>query len=506
MEMNCFQGKITINNGRIKLLEKDRNNLEIITENNKYSFENAYAYPGFTDSHGHVLALGKQLNGINLSVMNSAEECVSEAKKHVTMKGNWLIGSGWNHELWFSQVLPEAKIIDDAFPDIPVCFKRIDGHSIWVNSKAMEIADINVLTKDPRGGEIIRMKTGEPTGILIDNAMNFVLKHIPKPNRDEIKFDIVTALNTLVEAGLTEVHDMDVNPKYLEIYQELDNNNELPIRVNAFVRAQNNEWMNLGIRPERFKNFRISGIKIFYDGAIGSRGAALLEPYSDAPETRGLLMLDFDQSYEICRKGLENGFHIAAHAIGDAAVRLALDVYEKLRKNGIAKKDSVLRIEHSQHIHPTDIKRFTKNDIIAAVQPMQAISDIPMAEKRLGWERCKYSYLWKTLSNFGVVIAGGSDFPIETHKPLSGIAAFSQRKDKRNGKKWFPEEILSRDEAIEAYAKNCHLAAGIKSRATIKENFDADLTILDKNLLTCPEEKIENTKVLTVFVGGDKVF
>lgn len=504
--MYAYQGKIQIEKGQISGLQKKPGGVWIVSDNKEYFFKDAYAYPGLKDSHGHIAALGKKLNGLALTDCKSAEECAESASKHKTTQGGWITGFGWNQEKWDTKEYPPAKILDDYLPDIPVMLTRTDGHAVWVNTKAMELAGIKDYVQNPSGGEIIIDKAGKPTGVFVDNAIPLIKRHLPKPGRDNIKDNIIKAMDAFAEAGLTEVHDMDVHPDYLPIYKELDNEGKLKIRVKSFVRAQNKEWLEKQVMPEKFDLFSIEGIKIFYDGALGSRGAAMLDLYSDASGKTGLLLLDYENAYDICNRALEQGFHIAAHAIGDAAVRLGINVYEKLRKNMSEAEKAVLRIEHAQHFHPSDISRFAEAGITAAVQPAQCISDIPMAEKRIGSQRIKYSYLWKTLLNFGINLAGGSDFPIESFNPLTGIHAFVTRKDNRNDLRWFPEEILSRQEALYAYTAGCSAASGEHVRTGLSEKMPADITILNKNIITCPENDILKSKAAGVYTAGKLSF
>lgn len=505
--MNVFQGIIKIDKGKITSLKNiTEDSIAINVEGQEYLFKNAYAYPGFVDAHGHIASLGKRLNGLDLSKAKSAEECCELASKHNFTQGGWLLGYGWNNENWIIKEFPTAKLLDSKFKDIPVAIMRIDGHCVWVNSCALKLAGITNNTPNPIGGEIVRYKNGTATGILVDNAINLVSSHIPKPTKSELIANIERSLNSLLASGLTEVNDMDVNPDIINILSELDLNNKLPIRINSFIRAQNYEWLSKDILPQKFNKLNICGIKIFFDGALGSRGAAMIEPYSDDIEAKGLLLLDFQKAYSICQKALEQGFQIAAHSIGDSAVRLGIEVYEKIRAESQIGKTVVLRMEHCQHFHPTDIKRFADCGIIASVQPLQCISDIEMAEKRINKERCKYAYLWKTLKNFGITLTAGSDFPIESHKPLLGISAFVSRKDKRTNKEWFPEEILSRQEALGAFTYDSHKALCTDNRGKIDIGFDGDITILDTNLLSCNDSEIEGAKVIAVFVGGKRMF
>ena len=279
-------------------------------------------------------------------------------------------------------------------------------------------------------------------------------------------------------------------------------NGELGCRVLTFVKGQNYEWLEGGVLPAGGEFQQTIGVKFYADGALGSRGAALLEPYSDSSDSNGLLLLSHEELFERCVKAVEQGFNIATHAIGDAANRLVIDVYEQLRKEKYANENALLRIEHTQILHPDDIERLNKNNIIASVQSSHCISDAPMAEKRLG-KRCAYSYPWKSLLQNNIHICGGSDFPIESHNPLIGIDAFCRRIPFHSSSPWFANERITREQAIKAYTTNAHLAGDVSyRRGRIETGYDADFVILDKNVLTCSDKEILSVKIVATYSGG----
>jgi predicted amidohydrolase YtcJ len=479
--MNIFQGKIIVSKGKIIDLIPQQSTLRIVfaDSDKEYDFGNSYAIPGLVDSHGHIAALGKKLNGLSLNDCKSAEECAIKASQHNTLRGDWIVGTGWNQESWADTSYPDKKILDRYFPDNPVYLMRVDGHTCWVNTKALQIAGIDKFTPDPPGGTIEKDKSGNPTGILIDNAFLLVKKFIPKHSLNQVELFIIDACKELSANGLTEVHDMDVAPELIPIYQKLEKENKLKIRIQSYISAQNDEYIKHNIQVLEGEYFSIRGIKFYADGALGSHGAALLEPYSDKISSKGLLLIDEETLYKKAKKGIESGFQIATHAIGDAANRMVINAYMKLRKKNITNTNTTLRIEHAQIVHPDDQPLFGEYDIIAAVQPIQCISDRLMAPKRLG-ERVEYSYPWKSLINHGTTLLGGSDFPIESHNPFHGIDAFIERKHPTENNSWNEKEILNRYEAFNSYSLNSHKAImNNPTRGYIRKNMDADICIIN---------------------------
>ncbi len=497
--MTPYQGTIYIEKGKIRGLKPEKSKLIIISKNDniEYNYGNSYAIPGLVDSHGHIAALGKMLNGLSLTDCLSAEQCAIKASHHNILRGDWIVGSGWNQESWLDTSYPHKNILDSYFPDNPVYLMRVDGHTCWVNSMALKMAGIDRFTPDLPGGTIEKDKSGNPTGILIDNAFLLIKKFIPKHSLSQVESFIIDASKELSENGLTEVHDMDVAPELIPIYQKLEKENKLKIRIQSYITAQNDEYQNNNIQVYESEYFSIRGIKFYADGALGSHGAALLEPYSDKASSNGLLLIDEKALYRKAKNGIERGFQIATHAIGDAANKMVLNAYMKLRKENITNIYATLRIEHAQIVTPKDQLLFGKYGIIAAVQPLQFVSDKTMAPKRLG-SRMRYSYPWKSLMENGTLLLGGSDFPIESHNPFYGIDAFINRSD--------DTEALKIDDAFDTYTKNPHktIMSDI-TRGEIKENMDADICILDKN----PNQQktsFKELRPLAVFCSGRQTF
>ncbi|MFC2130825.1 amidohydrolase [Bacteroidota bacterium] len=500
-----FQGNIVVRDGKIVTLSEGIGFVTIETDENIIRFENAWANPGFTDSHGHIAALGSKINGLNLSDALSAEECIEKSKQHKKFRSDWLTGKGWNNELWKNKKFPGKEILDDAFPDIPVHFVRVDGHAAWVNSLALKISGIDKFTLDTYGGIIERDKSGNPTGILHDNAIDLVKKQIPKYSKKQLKENIKTSLNELVKNGITCVHDMDVNPEFLEIYHELNETNEISIRIFSYVSGHNNEWLNYNVIPSFSRQLSIVGVKFYADGSLGSRSAAMLEPYTDAPNQKGIFLIDEEELLKRSTKALESGFHVAVHAIGDAANRFVLNTYRKLFEKRISDNNSVLRVEHAQHIHPKDLRLFDRYNIVASVQPVHCISDAAtISEKRIG-KRCEFAYPWKTLIDNGISFISGSDFPIESHNPFLAIDALTRRVPFGGVKSWFENEKLDISTAIDTNTVNPHeILKSETKNGELKKGFQADIVILNKNIYQ--DSEILNTHVMATIVDGKMMY
>jgi predicted amidohydrolase YtcJ len=493
--MNLQKLKIEIENNLIKsVVPSDKTEIIFNGESKIFS---GFAIPGLTDAHCHLWGLGMIMTGPNLGGLQSVDDCLEELKKYSPNKGQWLTGRGWNHELWPGKELPNAGQLDSLFPDIPVSLIRVDGHSIWVNSKAMEIAGVNSKAKSPAGGEIIRDKAGNPTGVFIDNARDLIEKHIPPYTNEQWEEMITVAADECARNGLTAIHDMDVHPPQIPVFTKLAENGTLKLRTRSYISAQNDEYLKAGIEPFEKGIFKCAGIKFFVDGALGSRGAALIEPYSDDPGNYGLLLLNEHDLFTKAMAGIEKGFEIATHAIGDMANRIVLNAYGKIRKKGI---DSVLRIEHAQHVRPDDIELFRKYNVHTAIQPIHCTSDAPMAETRLGRERCEQTgYMWKSLIEAGVNIMGSSDFPIEPHNPFTGLDAYVNRIPRGMTESWFPKEKITLENALKSYTEWTVID---EKRGKIEPGFLADLTVISG----LDESNLLSTEVEATIVDGKITF
>ena len=469
--------------------------------------------PGLIDAHGHVLGYGLNLSRVNLKGVKSEQEAVNQAiafQKN-NSKLTWVQGRGWNQVLWASNTFPTKVSLDKAFPTTPVWLRRVDGHAAWANSTAMKIAGITKDTVSPSGGEIIQDSNGNPTGVFIDNAQSLISQHIPELSAEEKKVILKKSMSELAKLGLTGVHDAGVNSETLAIYKQLADDNELPIRIYAMIAAGDRKFdklMQQGPYHHASGKFDIASIKILSDGALGSRGAALIEDYSDKRDHKGLLLYKNDDLNAIINQAMTSGFQVNTHAIGDKANQLVLNHYQNL----ITKTDTKPlrhRVEHAQVLQLSDIPRFNKLGVIASMQATHATSDKNMAEDRLGRERIKGAYAWRQLMNSGAIIAAGSDFPIESANPFFGLFSSVSRQDHNNQpeKGWYPNERMTMIEALASFTVNNAYAAHKETQlGQLKAGMKADFILVDKDIFTIPAAEIWQTKVLQTWVDGKKVY
>lgn len=501
--MEAQQVLIRIRGGRIRELSPADGGVTIETEAGVDTYPGAWVLPGFVDAHGHLVHYGLELGQPQLRHCTSLEECLELLRPWGPNRGEWLLGSGWNHERWNPPRFPEATLLDTLFPDIPVVLRRVDGHALWVNSEALRRAGITAQTPDPPGGLILRRASGEPSGILIDEAAQLVLRHVPPPSPEELRRAILQAVQRLLPLGITEVHDMDVDPAWVPVFQELAASGQLAIRVQSYVRAQHREWYAAGLLPTTGEFFRLCGVKFYADGALGSYGAALLEPYADRPEQRGLLFFETAQLEQLVSEAVEAGWQVAIHAIGDAANRQVARVYHTVRVHGRAELEQRLRIEHAQLVHPDDLALMAEAGCIASVQPLHCVHDAPMARRRLGNQRESIPYPWRSLLQAGIPLAAGSDFPIEPPDVAAGLAAFRFRIPPGEEQPWGAEECLTAAESLAAYTTWAHYAADLDDRrGLLLPGYDADLVVLDRNPAHCCREELAALRVRAVYVAG----
>ena len=469
--------------------------------------------PGLIDAHGHVLSYGESL--LQVDLVNSQTEhhavirTVTFAKKNP--QSIWIKGRGWNQVQWPSKEFPTAKSLDKYFPDKPVLLERVDGHAVWVNSKAMAIAQINKHTKSPTGGEIVRDNKGQPTGIFIDNAMELITKKIPKLTIKQQKNILVKSMNSLASLGLTSVHDAGIDSDNLQAFQELVNEGKMPIRINAMLYLPSKNWQKI-ISKGNYKSsddmLNFNSVKIQADGALGSRGAALIEDYSDHAGHKGLLLHDKKELRQYIDAAMQAGFQVNTHAIGDNANKIVLDIYQKAIKRNQS-KDLRHRVEHAQILRLEDIPRFHKLGIIASMQATHATSDKNMAVDRIGSERILGAYAWRKLLNANAIIAAGSDFPVESPNPFFGLHAATTRQDNKNqpDNGWYPEEKMTRIEAFNSFTLQAAYAGHQeKIIGSLVSGKKADFILVEDNLFTIPETDIWQNKVLKTWVNGKLVF
>jgi predicted amidohydrolase YtcJ len=474
------------------------------------------AVPGLADAHVHVESLGESLESLSLTGAASLEEALERIRGAAAAlpPGEWLRGRGWDHTRWPGQQFPTARALDSAAGDHPAYLTRVDGHAAWVNSKAMTIAGVTVPTPDPPGGRILRDAGGAPAGVLVDTAQQLVWTKIPPPARDVRKRRLARGLTASAEAGLTSVHDAGVTLDTIPLYKELLAEGKMPVRAYVMLRGTDGgpeEFLTGGreLKPEvglGDGRLTVRSIKVVADGALGSRGAYLLTPYSDEPGTRGLLRVDAAGFRELLRQALARGFQVNTHAIGDGANRFVLDEYERafagVAGGGASRR---FRIEHAQVIAPADVPRFKSLGVIPSVQPTHCTSDMRWAADRVGPVRVMGAYLWKTFLKQGVVLAGGSDAPVESIAVLPGLYAAVTRQDASGWPAggWHPEERVTIEEALRMFSEGAAWAAFEEGdRGRIAAGRRADFTVLGKDPTTVPPAEILATPVVMTIVGG----
>jgi len=468
--------------------------------------------PGLVDGHAHLYGLGASLESVSVRGATSEAEAADRIAEAAASRprGEWITARGWDQNLWDPPEFPHRESLDKRVPNHPVVLRRIDGHAAWVSSSALAIAGITRSTKDPEGGRILRDSSGEATGVLVDNAIALVEAHIPAPSADVVKRRILRAAALAASEGLTCVHDMGIGDATAAIYRELARANRLPVRVYAFLAADSEVLTSLRSRNIEVDDgtafFSMRGLKYYADGALGSRGATLLTPYSDEPKNSGIWVHSREEIEDAAMRAAESGWQLATHAIGDAANRAVLDAYEKALAR-FPDRDHRFRIEHAQVVSPQDLPRFAELGVIASMQPTHATSDMGWAEDRLGPERIRGAYAWRTLLDTGARLVAGSDFPVEAVSPLLGIYAAVTRQDTdgRPAGGWYPEQRLTLEEAVRAFSSEPAYAAFAEdSRGRLAKGYVADLTVLNRALQPGPD-LLETHADMTI-VGGRVVF
>lgn len=480
--------------------------------NSKYTTDSSvdlngkFVFPGFIDAHCHFVSYAMNLHVVDLTGSLSFEEVIQRIQNfRKTSSSEWIIGRGWDQNKWPDKIFPEKNILDKLFPDIPVALTRIDGHAALVNSEVLKRAGITSKTKID-GGEII-LKNGEPTGLLVDNAMNLYLGLIPEPSDKELTKMLLEAQNNCFAVGLTTVSDAGLNLKTINLIKRLQSEKQLQMRMYAMLEFNNESFEFIKSGKQINTDFlHVCSVKLYADGALGSRGACLLQPYSDQPEHYGLLTISPDSLKYICSIAYPNNYQVCVHAIGDSANRVVLNVFSSVLKE---KNDRRWRIEHCQVIDKNDFSAFGKFSIIPSVQPTHATSDMYWAETRLGKERVKNAYAYRKLLEQNGWIACGSDFPIENINPLFGFYAAISRKDQKG----FPtggfqsENALTREQALRGmtvWAAKADFEENKKG--SIEPGKFADFVVLDKDIMTVNPEEIPSTKTIKTYIAGKLLF
>jgi len=504
---------------------------------NALDLEGKAVYPGFIDAHVHLLGFGVSMMILNLKGTNSINEIqrlVAERVKS-TKPGRWVRGRGWDQNRWPSKNFPSHQDLDKVAPETPVYLIRIDGHATWVNKTVLRLAGITKSTKDPPGGRIIRYNDGNPTGVLIDNAQELIEMVVPPPTEEEVTEAVTLAVSEWPKYGITSVQDMGVGLKLIELYKKFIDEGRFPIRNYVAVGGESDAWeyyLRHGPEIGYGKNhLTVRSVKLYADGALGSRGAALIEPYSDEPTNRGLTLISSQQIEAVAESSLAQGFQVCTHAIGDRANSFTLDAYEKAF-HGKSGEPYRFRIEHAQVLAERDIPRFKKLGIIPSMQPTHCTSDMYWAEARLGPNRIHGAYAWRSLLNTGVIICGGSDVPVESPDPMLGFYAAITRQDAEGRPRhwrdvqryfelsssgitdtsafnggWYASQRMTREEALKAFTIWAAYGAFEENlKGSIEVGKLADLVVLSNDIMKIEPREVLDASVLMTYIGGKLVY
>lgn len=466
--------------------------------------------PGLIDAHGHVTRHGRLLASVDLAGVASEQAAATRVADflHTQPDAARVTGGGWNQVLWPGRRFPHRRTLDAVSESVPIALSRVDRHALWVNSAALELADIGSDTPDPAGGQILRDADGQPTGVLIDNAMQLVLGAFPNEAPAVIATHQSRALHDLARLGVTGVHDAGVTADELTAYRALLARSALPIRVYAMLRPDSDALLAQGPHVDPSGMLAAQSVKISSDGALGSRGAALEEDYADQPGHRGLLLLEESVLADTMRAAARAGFQVNTHAIGDRANRLVLDVLEQMQAED---GDTGLRhrVEHAQILRPQDLQRFAVLEVIASIQPTHATSDMNMAADRLGDERLEAAYAWQSLLESGARLAGGSDFPVENPNPFHGLYSAVTRQDQAGEPPggWLPTQKMTRDAALALFTEGAAFAGHAEDRVgRLLPGYAADFILVRDDYFQITEADIWNNRVLSTWVAGEKVY
>ena len=468
--------------------------------------------PGLIDAHGHVMGLGLSLRSLDLSEATSLPDAQAKIAAYAARNNTtgWIRGGGWNQVSWGLDRMPTAAELDAVSGARPAWFTRIDGHAGWANTAALKAANITRATRDPAGGRILRDAAGNPTGVLIDSAMDLVEKVAPPAGAGEREKAFEAALAHFASLGVTGVHDMGTSAEDWSLFRAFGDEGRLTLRITAYAAGMPAMEAIAPLRPTPWLyggRLKLQGIKIYTDGALGSRGAFLLKPYSDEPATRGLQFLDDARIKNLFSRANYLGFQVAAHAIGDAANRQALDAFAEIRPTyGDAFRN---RIEHAQVIDPADFPRFAELKIVASVQPTHATSDKAMAGDRLGEARLEGAYAWASLKQAGVRLALGSDVPVEPANPFYGLHAAVTRQDRQGQPPggWRPHEALTLQQAFAGFTTDAAWAGGMEGKVgQLQEGAYADFLLLDRDPFTIGAAELPQVTVEETWLDGRRVF
>jgi predicted amidohydrolase YtcJ len=470
--------------------------------------------PGMVDAHAHLLGLGMALRNVDLVGTTSYDEVVARVSRRARElpAGAWVLGRGWDQNDWGDTRFPTHEALSRAVPDHPVILTRVDGHAALANARAMQLAGVSGQTRDPEGGRLERDASGEPTGVFIDNAQDLIERKVPSPSREEMRQAILAAIKEANRWGLVGIHDAGASRSVIELYEELAKAGQYDLRNYVMIADDSVAlayYLPRGPRSALYDGrLWVRSIKLYADGALGSRGAALLEPYSDDPQNSGLLLSPPQHLRDVAVRALRAGFQVNTHAIGDRGNRVVLDAYEAaLREVPVA--DHRFRIEHAQILNSADIPRFAELDVIPSMQAVHQTSDMYWAGNRLGAARLLGAYAWRSLLATGVVVPNGSDFPVEAVNPLLSFHAAISRQDGKNWPAggWYPEQRMTREEALKSMTIwPAYAAFQEKEMGSLTPGKYADFVVLDRDIMRVAPEDIIGTQVVSTWLGGRAVY
>jgi predicted amidohydrolase YtcJ len=480
--------------------------------------------PGLTDAHAHLAIMARTRLALDVTgaasedaVVRSVAECL-----RALAPGEWVGGRGWDQTLWPEKGFPAKASLDRVAPRNPVALVRIDGHATWANSRALAAAGITRATSDPAGGIILRGADGEPTGVLIDAAQELVRNVEPEPSDERLDAAVSEAIGECLRKGLTGIHEMGADPRALDSYRRLIERGRFPFRNYAAVSGRK-AWAEYGERgPEIAGDAQlvVRAMKLWLDGALGSRGAALHDPYCDDPTNLGLLLIPPEEVERLTRDALARGFQVCVHAIGDRANSLVLDAFERVLASldapagprqgrrgagdGATPPARRLRVEHAQILRPADVPRFSRLGVLPSMQPTHCTSDMRWAPERLGPERLEGAYAWRSVLDTGTIIAGGSDFPVEDPNPFHGIhAAITRRPLTGDDPGWQAHQRMTREEAMRAFTVwNAYASGREADLGSLEPGKRADLVVLDDDPFSCAEDRVKDITPVATLVGG----
>ena len=471
--------------------------------------------PGMIDAHGHVLSLGVSQMQLSLRAtanLPAAQQAIADYARRYPQQ-QWIVGGEWNQANWKLGRFPTAQEIDAVVKDRPVWLSRVDGHAGWANSLALQLAGIDENTADPAGGKIEKDAQGKPTGILVDAAMRLIDKVLPPATEAEQRAALDAALLELARVGVTSAHDAGVSESADKLFREYADQGKLSIRVYGMIRGTDGFFDKVAQQDPLLTygndHYALRAVKLFADGALGSRGAALLEPYSDAPHSHGLLFKTADEMAAMIAKAASKGYQVNVHAIGDAGNRQILDGFARLPQAGPGAADLRHRIEHAQVVALSDIPRFKQLGILPSMQPTHATSDMNMAEDRVGAERIKGAYAWRSFLKQGSRIACGSDFPIESPNPFWGIHAAVTRQDMKGqpAQGWYANQAMTVQEALRCFTLDAAFAAHQENTlGTLEPGKWADFILVDQDIFKIAASKLYQVKVMQTWVAGKQIY